>query len=161
MIVISFVSYPLMRVEMKLPFLPEGKPNMESANQIMKDLLTNVYLAFDRRNEDQVYDRLSLTVTGDQLADIYMQNRQSMAMESRGGARAKVDEVNIEEIHAVNRNDQEGFVADVLWTVRGSVNHFGHTHYRQNQYRALVSFMDIEDTWKISNIETLDERRLY
>ena len=127
----------------------------------MQDLLRNVYIAFDRRGEEQVYDRLSLTVIGDQLTDIYLQNRQSMAMESRGGARAKIDEVNIRELYSVEKGDEESFVADVLWTVRGSVNHFGHTHYRQNQYRALVSFVDVNDTWKISEIETLDERRLY
>ena len=127
----------------------------------MKDLLTNVYLAFDRRIEDQVYDRLSLSVAGDQLADIYMQNRQSMAMESRGGARAKVDEVNIQEVYEVTRDEEEGFVADVLWTVKGSVNHFGHTHYRQNQYRALVTFVNDNETWKISSIETIEEKRNY
>jgi hypothetical protein len=54
-----------------------------------------------------------------------------------------------------------GFVADAAWTVRGSVNHFGHTHYRQNQYRALVSFINEHETWKINSIETIDEKRIY
>ena len=51
-----------------------------------------------------------------------------------------VDEVNIQELSDLKHHKDHGYVADTMWTVRGSVNHFGHTHYRQNQYRALVSF---------------------
>ncbi len=61
----------------------------------------------------------------------------------------------------LDRNEEGGYIADAKWTVRGSVNHFGHTHYRQNQYRALVSFIIDNGNWKINNIEILDARRLY
>ena len=128
---------------------------------LLEDLVTNVYRAFDRRKENDVYDRLSMSVTGDQLTDIYLKNRQAMALENRGGARAKVDEVNILEVFEVQKAAEGGFVADAAWTVRGSVNHFGHTHYRQNQYRALVTFVNDKETWKISSIETIEEKRNY
>ena len=158
---IGFACFPFLRFNADFPFIPQGKPSRERTGIIINDLLTNVYMAFDRRTEEDVYDRLALTVSGDQLTDIYLQNRQSMAMENRGGARAKVDEVNVQELYAVERAEYDGLVADVLWTVRGSVNHFGHTHYRQNQYRALVSFNSDNETWKIYHIETIDEKRIY
>ena len=69
--------------------------------------------------------------------------------------------MNIKEVHDIKRDKNGGYVADARWTVRGSVNHFGHTHYRQNQYRAFVSFGVYDESWKISNIEILDTRRLY
>ena len=161
LLVLGFILYPFVRVQMNLPFMPQGKPSPERASSIVNDLLTNVYRAFDRRNENDVYDRLALSVSNNQLTEIYMQNRQSMALENRGGARANVDEVNIQKLYTINRDNDGGYVADTRWTVRGSVNHFGHTHYRQNQYRALVSFSIDKDIWKIGNIEILDTKRLY
>jgi len=160
-LVIAFVIYPVVRVKTTIPLMPEWKPSEERTSIIFNDLLSNIYRAFDRRNESDVYDRLEQSVTNDQLTDIYMQNRQSMALENRGGARAKVDDVNIKEVYDIKRDKNGGYVADARWTVRGSVNHFGHTHYRQNQYRALVSFGVYDESWKISNIEILDTRRLY
>jgi hypothetical protein len=161
LLVLSFLSYPFLRSSADLPFLPKGKPSAERAGTILHKLLSNTYRAFDRRDESDVYDLLSISVSGDQLTDIYMQNRQAMALENRGGARANVDEVNIRELKDFRRLDEQIYRADTRWTVRGSVNHFGHTHYRQNQYRALVSFGIEEDNWKILNIEILDTRRLY
>ena len=160
-LVLGFISYPFLRYQVNLPFISQGKPSTERAGTILNDLLTNVYRAFDRRNEEDVYDRLALSVSGNQLTEIYMQNRQSMALENRGGAKANVDDVNIQELYDINRQKNGGYVADTRWTVRGSVNHFGHTHYRQNQYRALVSFGIVDEIWKINNIEITDTRRLY
>lgn len=161
LLVLSFITYPFLRFKLDLPFLPEGKPSSERAGTILNELLSNTYRAFDRRNENDVYDLLAISVYGDQLSRIYMQNRQAMALENRGGARAKVDEVKIRELQDLKRLKETGYVADTRWTVRGSVNHFGHTHYRQNQYRALISFGVVGDSWKIHNIDILDTRRLY
>jgi len=161
LLIIGFLAYPFIRIQLDIPLLARGKPSPDKAGIIMNDLLSNVYRAFDRRNESDVYDRLAISVSGNQLTEIYMQNRQSMALENRGGARASVDEVNIQELKGIRRLKDIGYVADTQWTVRGSVNHFGHTHYRQNQYRALVSFGIDGDSWKINDIEIIDTRRLY
>jgi hypothetical protein len=160
-LVIAFIMYPFIRTSASVPLISNWVPSKERTGALLNDLLTNVYRAFDRRDENAVYDRLSLSVTGDQLTDIYLQNRQVMALENRGGARAKVDEVNILEVFEVGRSADQAILADAMWTVRGSVNHFGHTHYRQNQYRALVTFKDENGIWKISAIEPIEEIRIY
>ena len=160
-ILLAFILYPFIRVQINLPFVPQGKPSEERGSVIINDLLTNVYRAFDRRNEDDVYDRLALNVYDEQLTEIYLQNRQSMALENRGGARAIVDDVSIEKIHHIKNKGDGGYVTDVEWTVSGSVNHFGHTHYRQNEYRALISFGIDDDCWKINKIEILDAYRSF
>jgi hypothetical protein len=160
-LVAGFIMYPFVRTNASVPVISDWVPSKERTGTLLNELLTNVYRAFDRREENAVYDRLTLSVTGGQLTDIYLQNRQVMALENRGGARAKVDEVNILEVFEVNRAEDQGIVADAMWTVRGSVNHFGHTHYRQNQYRALVTFVDEAGIWKISAIEPIEEVRVY
>jgi len=47
-----------------------------------------------------------------------------------------------------------------VWTADGSVSYFGHTHYRQNRYHAIMRIVQDEDTWKIHQIDLLDEQRL-
>ena len=101
-----------------------------------------------------------MSVMGDQLTQIYLQNRQSLELANRGGARANVDEVDILAINEVTKSEGDGFVADAVWTVSGSVSHFGHTHYRRNRNHALVTFVIDGDSWKIRDIELIDEKRL-
>lgn len=71
-----------------------------------------------------------------------------------------IGDVEILSVNTVRRSMDNGFVADAFWTVSGSVSHFGHTHYRRNQYHAMVTFMMDEDSWKINDIEVIDEKRL-
>ena len=70
-----------------------------------------------------------------------------MELENRGVARANVDEVDILAINKVIKAEDDGFVADAVWTVSGSVSHFGHTHYRRNRNHALVTFVMDDDSW--------------
>ena len=158
--VLGLVFYPFLRFPTVLPFIEQWKPSVERTSEIIDQLLTNVYRSFDVRNENDVYDRLATSVTGDQLVNIYLENRQSLELENRGGARANMDDLDILNIFGIQKAADGGFVADVQWTVGGSVSHFGHTHYRQNQYRALVTFNVVEEYWMIRNIETIDERRI-
>ena len=58
------------------------------------------------------------------------------------------------------RDGEGGFRVLTTWTVSGSVNHFGHVHYRQNRYNAELNLLAVDGTWKIRRIELLDERRL-
>ena len=47
------------------------------------------------------------------------------------------------------------------WNVSGSVNHFGHTHYRQNAYDAVLRLTPVDGIWKITAIEVNEEKRIY
>jgi hypothetical protein len=159
-VALGFVLYPFVSFPVDLPWVSQWKPSAERTSVILDGLLTNVYRAFDVRDENRVYDRLAMSVTGDQLTQIYLQNRQSLELENRGGARANVDEVDILAINKVTKSEDDGFVANTVWTVSGSVSHFGHTHYRRNRNHARVTFVMDDDSWKIKDIELIDEKRL-
>jgi hypothetical protein len=62
-----------------------------------------------------------------------------------------LDVVDILSGNRVKKWADGGFIADAAWTVSGSVSHFGHTHYRRNQYQALVTFIIGGGKLKISN----------
>jgi hypothetical protein len=159
-VVAGFLVYPFLRTSLGLPVVNSLAPSKERTAVILDDLLTNVYRSFDVRNEEDVYDRLQITVTGDQLANIYLQNRRSLEFEDRGGARARVDAIDIRDINNVTSIDGGGFIVDSRWLAAGSVSHFGHTHYRRNLYHALVTIVPVDGAWKISNVEMIEEERL-
>jgi len=135
-------------------------PSRAEARSILLALLPNIYRAFEFREESAVYDRLALNVTGDTLSDIYLEHRRALQMEERGGAQARVEAVEVPEVRLVEARGDGGFDIEATWLVGGTVTHFGHRHFRQNRYDALVSLMPIEGVWKIDSIEILAEERL-
>jgi hypothetical protein len=157
---LGFVFYPFATYPLNLPWLSQWTPSSQRASLIIEELLKNVYRAFDVREEGRVYDRLAVSVTGDQLTKIYLENRKSLEFENRGGARANVDNVKMISVAKVDRSADGGFMTVAQWTVSGSVSHFGHTHYRRNRYHALVTFIIDDNSWKIKDIELIDEKRL-
>lgn len=155
-LVLALLSTPFVRSV--LPFaspLPE-----EQSERVIEDLLTNIYRAFDFRDEGAVYDRLALSVGGDQLTDIYLEQRRALELESRGGARARVDNVEVQSIERITRVG-DGVEVHARWHVSGSVVHFGHSHYRQNAYDAVMRLQPAEGSWKITDIEVQEEVRVY
>ena len=157
---LGLILYPFVTYPMDLPWVCQWIPSTERTSRILDDLLTNIYRSFDVRDEGRVYDHLAVSVAGDQLTRIYLENRKSLEFENRGGTRANVDEVHILAVNEIKHMKNNDVTADATWTVSGSVNHFGHTHYRQNQYHALVTFAVVDGSWKIRSIELIDEKRV-
>jgi hypothetical protein len=155
------IAWPHARLSIDRPAALAGTLDAERANALVETLLKNVYRAFDFREEDDVYDKLALTVSGDLLADIYLQSRQSFAVQQAGGAQAKVQEVAIEEAVATRRDDDGlGYDVRAKWTAMGTVGHWGHTHIRQNLYDALLTIEAVDGSWKIKGMQVLDESRI-
>ena len=133
----------------------------EDAAELIYSLMKNVYRAFDFREEEDVYDKLALSVTGDLLTDIYLQSRKSLQIEQAGGAQAKVEDVKVLEAVAQDSAKQKGAIdIRTKWSAAGTVGHWGHIHTRMNVYEAIVTIAPIEGVWKISSLEVLDETRV-
>jgi hypothetical protein len=130
----------------------------EQAGAVLSGLLHNTYRAFDRREEGVVYDRLARSIAGDLLSKVYLQTRRSMEVENQGGARVKVKQVELVEFTTATA--ERGFASECTWNVSGSVGHWGHIHQRTNQFRAALRVEPRDGTWKITELELLDEKRL-
>jgi len=155
------IAWPHARLSIDRPAALAGTLDAESTNMLVETLLKNVYRAFDFREEDDVYDKLALTVSGDLLADIYLQSRQSFAVQQAGGAQAKVQEVAIQEAVATRRDDDDlGYDVRAKWTAMGTVGHWGHTHIRQNLYDAVLAIEAVDGSWKIKGMEVHEESRI-
>ncbi len=133
----------------------------DDSKAITLSLLKNVYRAFDFREEEDVYDKLGISVSGDLLKDVYLQSRKSMVIEQAGGAHAKVKQVEVLETDVKESNKQKGGLdVRTKWTAIGSVGHWGHIHTRQNVYDAILTLAVVDGSWKITGIELLEEKRV-
>lgn len=151
----AMLLYPFIRT----PAMIARAPTEAHTQVAIEQLLTNIYRAFDYRTEEAIYDRLAISATGDQLAEIYLEQMRAMELENRGGARASVDNVEVQAIRTI-RPTAEGMDVDSEWLVSGSVSHFGHTHYRKNRYAAILTLVDEKGVWKIGGIEIKEEERV-
>jgi hypothetical protein len=111
------------------------------------------------RDEAVIFDRLAVSVTGETLTEVYLEQRQALEMEERGGAQARVEAVEVLEAREIESRGP-GFAVRSIWTVGGMVTHFGHRHFRQNRYDARVEIVPVAGTWKIQTIEVLDQERV-
>ncbi len=159
--VASAAAWPFVRLSVDRPVALAGTLGAEQSSALVETLLRNVYRAFDFREEDDVYDKLALTVSGDLLADIYLQSRRSLAVQQAGGAQAKVKELEIREAVATRSDaDALGYEVRAKWTAMGTVGHWGHTHLRQNLYDAILDMQSVDGVWKITGMQILEETRI-
>jgi hypothetical protein len=157
---LALLLAPLGQVAIALPSSLGAVPSTDQVRRILAAVLPNVYRAFEFREESAVYDRLEVSVTGETLTDVYLEHRRALEMVERGGARARVEAVEVPEVRSVEAASDGGFDVEATWTVGGTVTHFGHRHFRQNRYDARVTLVAVEGSWKIRAIELLDEVRL-
>jgi hypothetical protein len=132
----------------------------KAVGEVVEGLLTNIYRAFDFRDESTIYDSLARSVEGDLLTDVYLEVQQALQLENQGGAQTKVKEVVLEGAELLPDKVVNGFVARAKWTVMGSVGHWGHTHQRTNRYEAEVRVSPVEGHWKMTGLQLLNEERL-
>jgi hypothetical protein len=152
---------PYLEVSVAKPGSVATRITHEQAKEILHDLLNNVYRAFDFREEEDVYDKLAISASGDLLADIYLQNRKSFEVKRAGGAQAKVKEVKILDVAVEPVAGQPAAMAlKSKWTAMGTVGHWGHIHTRENQYDAIITIEPVEGSWKITDLELLEEKRI-
>ena len=137
----------------------QPKPSERQARRVLAGLLPNIYRALEFRDEATIYDRLAVSVTGETLRDVYLQQRRALEIEERGGAQARVEAVEI--LGATDISSREdGFGVRAAWTVGGMVTHFGHRHFRQNRYDARIEIVAEAGIWKIRSLEVLEQERI-
>jgi hypothetical protein len=157
----SVVLYPFFKVAVAKPVVLAPQMTDRDAVAVLNSLLKNIYRSFDFREEEDVYDRLATSVSGDLLSEIYLQNRKSLVVTQAGGVRARVKAVEILEVDVNQLDDHPlGRLFHARWTATGTVGHWGHIHMRKNQYEANISVEPVSGAWKITGLELLEEKRI-
>lgn len=131
----------------------------EELAALTEDLLNNVYRAFNFRTEDQVYDRLALTLHGGALEEVYLAQRDALRIDGAGGADARVTELEVRQT-TLQPSEPDALTVHTDWTVTGRVGHWGHAHNRTNAYLAELVVAPVNGSWKILDFDVLREDRL-
>jgi hypothetical protein len=157
----SILLYPFLQTSVARPAALAPDTDDVKAVAVLENLLKNIYRSFDFREEEDVYDRLATSVSGDLLSAIYLQSRKSLVVTQAGGAQARVKEVQIKDVEVSPLKDRPlGLLFHATWTALGTVGHWGHIHTRENQYEANISVEAVDGLWKITGLELLEEKRI-
>ncbi len=159
----AWASAPVLRVPVSTGSVAE-KLTPEQALEIFRPLHANIYRAFDYQTESEIYDALSRSVAGDLLDALYNQIYRSLIMQDQGGAVSSVQAVRLMDarIESLGTLDDgtPAFNVEARWQVDGVVNHFGHSHWRTNEYLARFGVARLAPGWRITSHEILESQRL-
>lgn len=136
-------------------------PDNPGASELVDGLLRNTYHAFDFRDEEDIYEVLRESIDDYLLEDIYLEVRKGLELETQGGPRVRIDGLNLRFCEIQSRNEDSGhFYVQCEWDAVGNVSHWGHTHIRDNRYKAILQIKATdEERWKIAKIKIEDETR--
>ncbi len=158
LLLLGVITYPFTTIKLGKPQFILAQISEPEAQVIFDHLLKNIYRAFDFREESDIYDKLAISLEGDLLTDVYLQTRKSMEIENQGGAIATVQNIEVTEVEKTSSRDTVAF--RTKWVASGTLEHWGHSHNRQNQYDAILTISPVNDVWKITDIELLEETRI-
>lgn len=139
--------------------LAENSLDAKQMKSIAFALIKNVYRAFDYTADGDIYDALAQSVSGDLLRELYLQIKRSLVVAEQGGATARVEKVELVSVTPCSSANGK-FSLDVSWQVRGTVEHWGHVHTRENEYRATITVAAASDGWKIQACQFREQKRL-
>jgi hypothetical protein len=157
----GLVLLPFGAVSVSRPGIVAATMTEEQSAELAKQLLRNVYRAFDFRGERQVYDRLAKTVDGTLLEQVYLDQRRSLRVARAGGAVARVKSIRVESAKPERvPGTAADFTIRTRWIIVGTVGHWGHVHQRSNLYEADLTISAANGAWKITDFEVLGQERL-
>jgi hydrogenase/urease accessory protein HupE len=159
---LAFFLLPVGTVAVRNPFFEPTAPKGDDARRVLSRVLWNTYHAFNIRDEDELYDTLSRSVTGELVGDLYLDSRRRLTAGTREGAEVTVREVRVVKVgDAVRGADIDaGFSYPCKWIVVARVRHLQHVHHRQNIYNGTIAVRIDGDRWKIAGVELTSEDRV-
>lgn len=161
--VLALALSPVASVEVHLPWMGAvRRPNEAESRYLFESLLRNIYRAFDYSRESEIYDALAESVDVGLIDSIYQEVYQSLILRDEGGAVSRVRSVKVLEsvIEPPVPSHAPGFRVDGRWQVVGTVEHWGHSHWRTNQYQARFSLAPNGSGWRITAVELIAQERV-
>jgi hypothetical protein len=156
----ALCGYSLGRLPIVDKVFNQDIPSKAEAAKILQGLMLNTYRAFILHKDEDIYDALARSVSGEFLSEVYLQNRENMRMGDSDGAVAIIQKLDIKSIDAMAQKKDGSIGIAANWDVYGSVYHQKHVHYRCNTYTAEVIIKPTENHWKLVEIQLLDEQRV-
>ncbi|MEO0496066.1 MAG: hypothetical protein AAF141_01675 [Pseudomonadota bacterium] len=120
-------------------------------------LLLEVYDAFGKTEEAEIYDTLATVTHGNALEYLYLERVGAMAGDGLDEADQTLHEIKL--LSSSAQSDGEKLSIDASWQVIGTVGHAEHIHVRGNTYSADLSVAPIDGAWRITDFELMEVNR--
>lgn len=135
-----------------------GKPDVpdDQAVRLFAILHSNIYRAFDFTAENDIYDTLEISVTGELLDSLYRQIRLGLVQAENGGGVGRVTALDLRSAEVISESaTPTGVAFEILaeWDVEGTVYHFGHSHAKRTPYAGVFRVAQTPDGWRIDQAE--------
>jgi len=158
----AFLLLPYGTLAVPNPFFAAYAPRGDGARLIMSKVLSDTYEAFNITDEEELYDTLAQSVTGNLVDDLYLDNRRRLTAGTRQGTKVTIRGVSIldigEPIEVVAADG--GYSYDCRWAVVARVQHLQHVHHRQQIYSGVLTLRAEDDRWKVAGVELHSEDRV-
>jgi hypothetical protein len=142
----------------------------EAGDAAARQIVSNLYRAFDFVQEDEIYSAMEQSVAGEKLRDLYLQLLRDLQVEEQGGTVSRIESVKVQDVAEVPSSISSSlpskramsaipgtvgalFQRRVRWELQGLLEHWGHSHQRSNQYQAVVTIGDHGGQWKLVDLE--------
>ena len=158
----AFLLLPYGTLAVPNPFFAAYAPHGDAARLIMSKVLSETYQALNIEDEEELYDALAESVTGDLVGDLYLDNRRRLTAGTRQGTEVTIRGVSVRDIGEpteVGAADG-GYSYDCQWAVVARVQHLQHVHHRQQIYSGVLTLRAEEGRWKIAAVELHSEDRI-
>jgi hypothetical protein len=158
----AFLLLPYGTLAVPNPFFAAYAPRGDGARLIMTKILSDTYQALNIENEEELYDALAESVTGDLISDLYIDNRRRLTAGTRQGTEVTIRGVNVLEIGEPTEVAAAGggYSYDCQWAVVARVQHLQHVHHRRQIYGGVLTLRAEEGRWKIAGVELHSEDRI-
>ncbi|MCA6074967.1 hypothetical protein [Fulvivirga sedimenti] len=159
LIAMALVCLPFLNLRMQNPISDSGLTDSGSARQILQGILSNTYESFNISDEDQLFEQLSASVDEELIDEVYLDSRRRLNAGVRLGAEVRIRNVEVLSIENIHQRSINSYEYDAEWVVIARVKHLQHIHFRRNKYLGTIQMHQVENQWKISNIELKSEDR--
>jgi hydrogenase/urease accessory protein HupE len=162
LVAVAFFCIPFGTFGVRNPFFTSRAPTTSEATRIVSALLSDTYRAFNLKNENEAFDRLAENISDNLVADIYLDSRRRLTAGTREGAEVTVKDVSVISVDEALRNTaaDNSFTYPCRWIVTARVNHWQHSHNRQNVYLGEITLQVEDDRWKIAKLTLKSEERV-
>ena len=160
--VAAFLLLPYGTLAVPNPFFAAYAPRGEGARLIMSKVLADTYQALNIEDEEELYDVLAESVTGDLVGDLYLDNRRRLTAGTRQGTEVAIRGVSVLDIGDPTEvaAAEGGYSYDCRWAVVARVQHLQHVHHRQQIYSGVLTLRAEDDRWKVAGVELFSEDRV-
>ena len=164
-IIITLSSSIICRDYLKVPVTLSNKlkaPELdtERAKDTFTKLHRGIYRAFESETEDAIYNNLAKSVTQSLVGPLYEDIYQSLIMRDEGGAVSRVSRIEYLNIRTNGTVENNQHQLSCSWQVHGTVRHWGHNHFRTNEYEANYALAIENGVWKIASSNVNMQKRV-